>query len=42
VGHFAGFIENQYVHYKKRTFQEELVAFLKKYNVEYDEQYLWN
>jgi len=24
------------------TFQEEYVAFLKKYKVEYDERYLWD
>jgi len=36
------YIENQYEHHTKRTFQEELLGFLKKYNVEYDERYLWN
>jgi REP element-mobilizing transposase RayT len=36
------YIENQKEHHKKCTFQEELLAFLKKYNVEYDERYLWN
>ena len=36
------YIENQHEHHKKRTFQEELLAFLKKYNVEYDERYLWD
>ena len=35
------YIDNQYEHHKKRTFQEELLAFLKKYKVEYDERYLW-
>jgi REP element-mobilizing transposase RayT len=35
------YIDNQKEHHKKRTFQEELLAFLKKYNVEYDERYLW-
>ncbi|GHT17636.1 hypothetical protein FACS189429_2150 [Bacteroidia bacterium] len=35
------YIENQEEHHRKRTFQEELLAFLKKYNVEYDERYLW-
>jgi REP element-mobilizing transposase RayT len=38
----VAYIENQYEHHKKRTFQEELLAFLKKYNVEYDERYLWD
>jgi REP element-mobilizing transposase RayT len=36
------YIDSQHEHHKKRTFQEELLAFLKKYNVEYDEQYLWD
>ena len=31
------YIQNQAEHHKKRTFQEELRAFLKKYNVDYDE-----
>ena len=35
------YIDNQCQHHKKRTFQEELLAFLKKYKVEYDERYLW-
>ena len=36
------YIGNQHVHHKRRTFQEELLAFLKKYNMEYDERYLWD
>ena len=36
------YIKNQEEHHKKRTFQEELLAFLKKYNMEYDERYLWD
>ena len=36
------YIANQPEHHKKRTFQEEFLAFLKKYGVEYDERYLWN
>jgi len=35
------YIDNQHEHHKKRSFQEELLAFLKKYGVEYDERYLW-
>jgi hypothetical protein len=33
--------DNQEEHHRKRTFQEELLAFLRKYDVEYDERYLW-
>ena len=36
------YIENQHEHHKKRSFQEELLAFLKKYNVNFDERYLWD
>ena len=35
------YIENQESHHKKLTFKEELMAFLKEFEVEYDEQYLW-
>jgi putative transposase len=36
------YIENQQEHHKKKTFQNEYRAFLNKYNVEYDERYLWD
>jgi putative transposase len=36
------YINNQAEHHKKRTFQDEFRAFLKKYNVEYDERYVWD
>lgn len=36
------YIENQLEHHKTKTFQEEYIAFLKKYNVEYDERYIWD
>jgi putative transposase len=36
------YIKNQEIHHKKLTFKEELLAFLKKYNVDYDERYLCN
>ena len=36
------YIENQAEHHKTKTFQEEYLAFLKKYNIEYDERYLWD
>jgi REP element-mobilizing transposase RayT len=35
------YIENQEEHHRKLSFKEELVAFLEKHGVEYDEQYLW-
>ena len=36
------YIENQKEHHRKKTFQDEYRAFLKKYNVEYDERYIWD
>ena len=35
------YIEVQEEHHKKMTFEEELIAFLKEYGIEYDERYLW-
>jgi len=36
------YINNQEAHHRKASFQDELRAFLKKYNVEYDERYVWD
>ena len=36
------YIENQKEHHRKKSFQEEYRAFLKKYEVEYDERYVWD
>jgi len=36
------YIENQEEHHKTKTFQDEYRAFLKKYEVEYDERYVWD
>lgn len=36
------YIDNQEEHHKKVSFRDELLAFLKKYDVEYDERYLWD
>ena len=36
------YILNQKAHHKKQTFQEEVIEFLKEYEVEYDETYLWD
>lgn len=38
----VSYIENQEEHHQKRTFQEEFLDFLKKYNVEYDDKYIWD
>ncbi len=36
------YISNQNDHHRRKTFQDEYRAFLKKYNVEYDERYVWD
>lgn len=35
------YIINQQEHHKKKTFKEEYLEFLKKFEVEYDERYLF-
>ncbi|MCC7297014.1 MAG: IS200/IS605 family transposase [Bacteroidia bacterium] len=35
------YISNQKEHHRKKTFQVEYLAFLKKHEVEYDERYVW-
>jgi len=35
------YINNQEEHHKKIPFKKELILFLKEYNVEYDERYLY-
>jgi hypothetical protein len=36
------YIRGQKQHHRKMTFKEELLKFLEKYQVEYDERYLWD
>lgn len=36
------YIAEQEEHHRKRSFQEEYVAFLKKNHVEYDPKYIWD
>ena len=36
------YIANQKEHHRKKSFQDEYRAFLKKCNVEYDEKYVWD
>jgi REP element-mobilizing transposase RayT len=38
----VSYIANQKEHHSKKTFQDEYKAFLKKYQVEYDERYVWD
>ena len=36
------YIKNQKKHHASNTFKEEYRSFLKKYEVEYDERYVWD
>jgi putative transposase len=36
------YISNQHAHHNKKDFKAEYRGFLKKYNVEYDEKYVWD
>ena len=36
------YIQEQEKHHRKMTFQQELVALLKKHNIGYDERYIWS
>jgi putative transposase len=35
------YIENQKIHHKTETFKEEYIRFLKEYDIDYNEDYLW-
>ena len=37
----ARYIKNQRKHHRRKTFQEEYLEFLKAYDIEYDERYVW-
>jgi REP element-mobilizing transposase RayT len=42
IDRVINYIKNQEAHHSKRQYKEELIAILKKYQVEYDERYLWD
>lgn len=42
VDRVTAYISNQHEHHRKKTFQNEYRTILKKYKVEYDEQYVWD
>jgi hypothetical protein len=35
------YIHAQAEHHKKRSFEQEFVAFLKKHNIDYDPRHVW-
>ncbi|HKJ68893.1 MAG TPA: IS200/IS605 family transposase [bacterium] len=42
IDDLKAYIANQEEHHHRRTFQEEYIAFLRKYDVEYDERCVWD
>ena len=42
VDEVAAYIRNQEKHHEHRTFQEEYLAFLELFNVDYDERYIFD
>jgi len=41
IDHVYKYVMNQKEHHKRQTFQEEYIQFLKKFEVDYDEKYLF-
>lgn len=37
----VAYIENQIEHHKSRTFKDEFIEVLKRYEIDYDNRYLW-
>lgn len=42
VDRVVAYIGNQHEHHARKDFQNEYRSYLKKYNVEYDERYVWD
>ena len=42
VSQVQRYIMRQEQHHRQKTFQDEFRAFLKKYEIEYDERYVWD
>ena len=38
----VAYITNQHEHHSKQTFRDEYRSFLERYNIEYDEKYVWD
>ena len=36
------YIQNQAEHHRRKSFQEEFLAFLKRHKIEYDPRYIWD
>ena len=42
LGALIHYIDGQKAHHRKRSFQDEMRAFLEKYHVVFDERYVWD
>ena len=42
VAEVVNYIENQEHHHQRKTFQDEYREFLRRYEVPYDERYVWD
>ena len=42
VEHVEKYILSQEKHHRKKTFKDEFREFLKKYEIGYDERYVWD
>ncbi len=42
LAHVVAYIDNQQEHHRTRTFEEEYRAFLNKYEIAFDERYVWD
>jgi putative transposase len=41
VDEISAYIQSQEEHHRLKTYQEEYLAYLKEYGIEYDERYVW-
>ena len=42
LNHVINYVKNQEIHHKKKTFLEEYKSFLKLYDVDFDDRYLFH
>jgi len=42
IDRVISYITNQHEHHRSKTYKDEYRAFLKKYNVEFDERFVWD
>jgi len=42
VDEVVDYIHHQEEHHRKFSYEEELVALLRKHGIDYDERYLWD